>query len=48
MKNNSYKKLKFKQVGLREETKNKLDKLKIHPSEPYYQVIERLIGAVSK
>ena len=33
-------------IGLPKKTKKKLDKLKIHPREPYYEVIERLLREV--
>lgn len=33
-----------KMIKIPEELKKKLDKLKIHPREAYYQVIEKLVG----
>ena len=35
--------MKFKTIIIPEEIKKKLDEIKIHPREPYWEVIEKLI-----
>jgi len=35
--------MKLKLIAVTEDVKKKLDELKIHRREPYYEVIERLI-----
>lgn len=35
--------MKFKMIGLPEEVKKKLDKLKIHRKQPYHELISELI-----